>query len=276
MSSGRVFLGEAEIAAPPLSHRGLAYGDGIFETMRGYRGTLPWWDAHWRRAVRGAARLRLPMPSQGFAQAQALAACQDMDDGIVKLVFSRDGERGYAPLPDATALWIVSAHPAPPQQVAGLHLRWCETRLARQPLLAGIKHCNRLEQVLARAEWSAAEASDRDADDGLLCDTDNRVICATAANVFVLHEGRWRTPALTHSGVAGVCREWVLHALAAREQALSRHEVETAEAVFLCNAVRGILPVARLGQRQWPPHPAIDAARKLLAQAHPAFAMEHT
>ena len=55
---------------------------------------------------------------------------------------------------------------------------------------------------------------------------------------------------------------------------LSRDEVEAADTVFLSNAVRGILPVARLGAREWPSHPAIAAAREALSRLHPSFAVE--
>ena len=138
-----------------------------------------------------------------------------------------------------------------------------------QPLLAGIKHCNRLEQVLARAECVAAGA-----DEGLACDTDGNVVSATSANLFVLREGAWLTPPLQRCGVAGTCRAALMAPLDAREAMLDIAAVESAEAVFLCNAVRGILPVASLGARRWSPHPAIAAARAALATLHPGLVPE--
>ena len=137
------------------------------------------------------------------------------------------------------------------------------------PALAGIKHCNRLEHVLARAEWG-----DPAIHGGLLCSAEGDVICATAANLFVLRDGRWTTPAVDRCGVAGVCRGWAIERLAAVETRFGIDDVETADAVFVCNAVRGILPVARLGGRSWPPHPQVQALRQRLAAEHPAFAME--
>lgn len=270
--SVRCFVGNVRTDAIPGSDRGFAYGDGLFETMRAHRGTVPWWEAHWARLTAGADRLRitLPDPVQVAREATALLAG---DDCVLKLVVSRGaGGRGYG-LPDAaTPTWVLSRHPLPaPPPAAGLELRWCETRLAVQPGLAGIKHCNRLEQILARAEWSQLPSPECDAHEGLMRSGDGDLVCATAANVFVLHGTHWRTPRVDRCGVAGICRQWVLGALAVEQSAIEVADVESADAVFLCNAVRGILPVARLGARQWSLHPQVSALQQQLARAHAGF-----
>ncbi len=271
--NARIFVGDRRVEGVAADDRGLAYGDGLFETLRAYRGEAPWWDAHWARLERGAQRLRLPLPDQDFVRAQADAALEGVDAGVLKLIVTRgSGGRGYAPAEAAEPAWILSAHPLPSALRDGLALRWCDTRLSIQPALAGIKHCNRLEQVLARAEWNDASASDRDADEGLMLDTEDNVVCATAANVFARIDGRWLTPRMDRCGVAGVCRAWVLSELNADESRLSRPQLESAETVFLCNAVRGILPVARLGERAWAPHPQVSVLRGHLAAAAPMFA----
>jgi len=127
----------------------------------------------------------------------------------------------------------------------GVPVRWCETRLARQPRLAGIKHLNRLEQVLARAEWRDEFA------EGLMCDTEGQVIEGTMSNLFLVQKGTLVTPDLSQSGVAGVMRAEVLeqadrlgipHVL----QPVSVGMVEQAEELFLTNSLIGIWPVARL------------------------------
>ena len=267
----RIFLGEEQVRSIPERDRGLAYGDGLFETMRVHGGGVPWWDAHWARMVLGAGRLRLRLPDRQLVEQQMqalLAAVDDAADCVLKLVVTRgSGGRGYQPSIDNTPLWILSHHPAPPpSRSGGLHLRWCAMRLALQPALAGLKHCNRLEQVLARGEWS-----DPAIDEGLVRDMEGNVISATAANVFVLRDGGWHTPPVDRCGVAGVCRRWVLSASGARETRMGIVDVETADAIVLCNAVRGILPVARLGDRAWPPHAEVRALRQRLAATHPAF-----
>ena len=138
-----------------------------------------------------------------------------------------------------------------------------------QPVLAGLKHCNRLEQVLARREAVAAGA-----DEGLMRDIAGDVVSATSANLFVLQGDTWHTPPVDRCGVAGVCRAHLLPALQARETRLAPDGVERADAIFLCNAVRGILAVVRVGARAFAPHPAVDDARCILARLHPAFPTE--
>lgn len=268
--SVRCFTGDRAVPAWPDHDRGLAYGDGLFETMRAHRGDVHWWDAHWRRLQRGADALRfgLPDPARVRDEARALLAGAD---GVLKLIVTRgSGGRGYAAVDGIEPNWALSAHSLPPAAPAnGLHLRWCDTRLSSQPALAGLKHCNRLEQVLARNEWSEPAIHE-----GLVRSVEGDVVSATAANLFVLRDGQWITPPVDRCGVAGVCREWALQALRATQARLAVTEVEAADAVFLCNAVRGILPVARLGAREWGAHPQVAQLRRQLAAEHPAFATE--
>jgi 4-amino-4-deoxychorismate lyase len=292
--SVRVFVGAQAVDAVPADDRGLAYGDGLFETMRAHHGEVPWWPAHWARLAAGAVRLRCPLPDEMQVRAEAKALLEG-ESGVLKLLVTRgSGGRGYAPPVQAVPTWVLSRHPLPAPPQAGLVLRWCDTRLAIQPMLAGLKHCNRLEQVMARAEWQAVgtespsapvagdasqhgdarAAGPQIADDGLMRSTEGDVVCATAANVFILRGDRWLTPTLDRCGIAGVCRRWVVAATGATETRLGVTDVEAADAVFLCNAVRGILPVARLGERTWAPHPLVVALQQRLAAEHPAFAPE--
>lgn len=272
----RCFVGGERAEGIPATDRGLAYGDGLFETMRAHAGNVPWWDAHWTRLQHGARRLSLSLPDRG----QVLRASTELlagEDAVLKLIVTRgQGGRGYAPPPDAVPNWILSRHPLPEVPTGGLVLRWCDTRLATQPLLAGIKHCNRLEQVLARTEWCNAAALDRDADEGLMRSVDGDVVCATSANLFVLREGRWCTPAIERCGVAGICRQWLLDEVDVHVTALEVADIERADAVFLCNAVRGILGVARLGACQWPMHEQVGRLQRRLAAVHPGFSNPST
>jgi 4-amino-4-deoxychorismate lyase len=268
--SARIFVDAQRVDAVPADDRGLAYGDGLFETMRVHRGTVPWWDAHWARLAAGAARIGLPLPDAMRVQAEAREMIGGRDHGVMKLLVTRgSGGRGYAPPAVAIPTWVLSLHDVPAPAGQGLRLHWCDTRLADQPALAGLKHCNRLEQVLARRE-----AVDAGADEGLMQDGAGRVVCATSANLFVLRDGGWQTPPVDRCGVAGVCRARLMPALQARERVLTVDDIGTADALFLSNAVRGILAVARVGARAFAPHPAVDDARRALARLHPTFALE--
>ena len=240
--------------------RGLSYGDGLFETVRFVGPHAPLWPRHMQRLSEGCRRLDLPMPAGEVLLDEARAALTQADAAVVRITLTRGlGERGYAPPSFPQVCRIVAAFAAPPpMQSAGLRLRTCALRLAEQPALAGIKHLNRLEHVLARAEWS-----DPAIDDGLLLDTSGRVICATAANLFFVLDGRLVTPALARCGVAGVARAQVLiqHA-----DTLVRDvwpaELEQASELMLTSSVRGVQPVCRLDDKIAAPGPVTRALQR--------------
>ncbi len=267
--STRIFIGETQVAAVPTTDRGLMYGDGVFETMRVHAGTLPLWPRHGERLLAGARRLGLALPPLDMLEANIHDAIAAVDSGVLKLLVTRgSGGRGYAPPSDPVPTWMLSLHELPSTSTSakGLRLHWCQTRLAVQPALAGIKHCNRLEQVLARAECDQAGC-----DEGLMQSIAGEVVCATAANLLVLREGRWITPPVEGCGVAGVCRGWLLDQRLVEVGPSSPREVETADALALCNAVRGILPASALGVLEFREHPAVAALQVRLAAAFPMF-----
>ncbi|CAA9339348.1 MAG: Aminodeoxychorismate lyase [uncultured Lysobacter sp.] len=261
-----LFEGECRVDVLATDDRGFAYGDGVFETMRAHCGALPWWERHWGRLAAGAHRLGLSLPPEALVIEQAMGLLAG-GGGVLRLQVTRGrGGRGYAAAAGGVPTWALSRHEVPVTPPEGIVLRWCETRLALQPLLAGIKHCNRLEQVMARNEWS-----DPGIHEGLVCSLEGDVVSATAANLFVLRDGEWLTPQVDRCGVAGVCRAWAIDALQARQARIPTADVASAESLFVCNAVRGILPVARLGDVHWPLHPGVVALRARLASEHPAF-----
>jgi len=260
------YIGRERMEAVSIGNRGLNYGDGVFETMRVHRGVLPLWPRHLARLREGAGRLGIAMPDVDFVEACIDELVAGADAGVLKLLLTRgEGGRGYAPPLDAVPTWMLSLLPLPAPQGA-LRLHACETRLAMQPALAGIKHCNRLEQVLGRAEAERAGC-----DEGLMRDMVGNPVCATSANLLVLRDGRWTTPPVDLCGVAGVLRGWLLDQGLVALASLSMDDVESAQALALCNAVRGILPVRALGAREWPTHPAVADLQKRLAMATPMF-----
>ena len=235
--------------------RGLAYGDGLFETIAVRRGQPRLLERHLQRLASGCQRLRIPCDIAQL-DAEIRAYAELLEEGVAKLLLTRgDGLRGYAPpaKPEVRRLLLGSPAPAYPAAYAdeGIALYPCTTRLAHQQLLAGLKHLNRLEQVLARAEWSGTEYAE-----GLMLDQDGQPIEGVFSNLFLVRAGRLLTPALERCGVAGVMRGLILD-MAAREGIetevlpLSLDDLLGADEVFLCNSQFGIWPVRRYAAANW-------------------------
>jgi 4-amino-4-deoxychorismate lyase len=244
--------------------RGLAYGDGLFETIRAVDGAVPLWDRHMARLSDGCRRLGLPAPNAGVLSRESARVIEGIPDAVVKIIATRGrGERGYAPPGSIRVTRIVAAFPSPPLPSdwyrGGIRVRCCELRLAAQPLLAGIKHLNRLEQVLARAEWSDVAVVE-----GLLFDQAGNLVSATAANVFVGIDGGLLPPPIDQCGVAGLLRGAVLDALSGVQvRTIMKEDLMRADEMFLTSSVRGVLPVRALDGRTMP-----VGRNARLAQAH--------
>ncbi len=228
--------------------RGFQYGDGLFETCRVVRGQIRSLDLHLARLTRGCAQLAIPLPDLEVLRHELAMASRDSAVGVLKLIVTRgEGGRGYRPNPGAVPTRWIATYAAPeyPSDWAehGVEIRTCQTRLAIQPRLAGLKHLNRLEQVCARSEW--AEASPQE---GLMLDMGGRIVCGTMSNVFAVVNQIWMTPRVDRCGVAGTLRAGLMHWMAAagnpvREVDLYPETLATADEVFLTNAVFGVWPV---------------------------------
>ncbi|MBD8898226.1 aminodeoxychorismate lyase [Rhodanobacter sp. DHG33] len=240
--------------------RGLLYGDGLFETIRFVDGMAPLWPRHMQRLAESCERLRLPAPDAGLLWREAQSTVQGLADAVLRITLTRGvGARGYA-MPGAPHVTrIVAAFAMPEVATAayrdGVRLHLCETRLAEQPLLAGIKHLNRLEQVLARAEWNDPAIAE-----GVVCDLHGHAISATAANLFAVIDGVPVTPRVNRCGVAGVLRAELLAVMPqAQVRDLLLTECLAAGELFLSSSVRGILPVQAVGDRVFTPGPVARA-----------------
>ncbi|WP_104205395.1 aminodeoxychorismate lyase [Billgrantia saliphila] len=252
----------------PLDDRGLAYGDGLFETVLVRDGAALLWGEHLARLSRGSRALGIPMPLAGELERLPLLAGPGLH--VLKLVLTRgSGGRGYLPpsAPTPRLVWqLAPFHPQPQHWQAGVRVRHCRLRLAIQPALAGIKHLNRLENVLARSEWS-----DPDVAEGLLCDGRGRLIEATCMNLFWQRKGRLETPRLEGCGVAGTLREALLERLSMTEVEAGPEALIEAEAVWLGNSVQGLWPLSQLDDADGTPckYWAVgDIHRALQAEAH--------
>lgn len=239
----------------PLGDRGLAYGDGLFETIavRGGRSLLL--PRHLARLGEGLRRLSIKL-DLAVLEAELQAFFSELGEGVAKLMITRgDGLRGYAPPQSSAPRRILLGSPLPSypaiHAAQGIRLYPCTTRLAEQPLLAGLKHLNRLEQVLARAEWQDTSFAE-----GLMRDQSGRVIEGVFSNLFLVRDGRLCTADLSRCGVAGVMRAEVLELAAGQGVACEVRDIDLAELlaadeVFVCNSLYGIWPVCELSGHHW-------------------------
>ena len=235
--------------------RGLQYGDGLFETIAVQHGVPLFWARHMQRLAVGCEALGFSAPDVRRLREEVAIVAGSTELSVAKIILTRGmATRGYRSAPEAIPTRIVQGLPWPayPEDAAsnGVAVRWCAMRLARQPRLAGVKHLNRLEQVLARAEWQDDYA------EGLMCDTGGLVIEGTMSNLLMVRQGTLITPDLSESGVAGVVRGVLLDAahqlgIPSVVQLVTRSMVEQADELFLTNSLIGIWPVARLEARQY-------------------------
>ncbi len=242
--------------------RSFNYGDGIFTTIQVRNGELLLWPLHLQRLQQGVARLGITAPDwQQLAQQVQDAISQPQQ--VVKVLISRgEGGRGYSPAGINQAGIYISTAPMPDYshwQQQGVRLGLAQLRLSVQPLLAGLKHNNRLEQVLLKQEQLR-----RGSDDLLVLDQQGFITEAIAANVFLYRDGNWHTPALERAGVAGVMRQHLLARLGGCEVNWRQEQLEQIDAMFICNALMGIVPVRQLDQRQLDIVPVQQLGRQLV------------
>lgn len=254
----------------PVDDRAVQYGDGLFETVAIRDGEPRLWNYHSERLLTGCARLGLPVPTEQQIQDELNSALEaapiDTEHCVAKLLVSAGaGHRGYrrSDSPEGTLLVGLAESPrlSEVQYRDGVKVRVCDTRLAIQTQLAGIKSLNRLEQVMARNEWQ-----DETVFEGLLLDTEDRLICGTMSNVFLIDNHSLVTPAITRCGISGVMRR---HVLAVVEQAgiacdirdVASSELNSCQGAILTNSQFGVLPVNRCTDRSWE---LSDLSRRIL------------
>jgi 4-amino-4-deoxychorismate lyase len=236
--------------------RGLQYGDGLFETVAVVDGRPCLWQRHLARLQQGCDRLGIARPDGEQLLAEALQVIGHSPRSVLKIIITRGtGGRGYRPPLDVAPTRILCLAPWPDHPAAaqnqGVVVRICDTRLGDNPRLAGIKHLNRLEQVLAQAEWRDPAVAE-----GLMLDSAGCVIEGTMSNLFVLNEGRLLTSDLSRCGIAGVMRGLVLEMAASlglpcAVEEMTLDDLGEADALFLTNSLIGIWPVRALEGREY-------------------------
>lgn len=248
-----------------VTDRGLQYGDGLFETMAVLNGEIPLWDKHWQRLTSGCIKLAISCPDKDQLEHEITTLCQHHDNinterFVIKLIVTRgngqqgNGPRGYRFAKDLISTRILSTYPWPdhPEEykTKGVSVRYCSTTLSENKTLAGVKHLNRLEQVLARNEWGD------DFQEGLMLNMKGHVVDGTMSNLFMVKDNQLLTPELSTSGVAGVMRQTIIElaqklSITVKEKNIFQSDLEQADEVFLTNSLFGIWPVKMLTDIQF-------------------------
>lgn len=259
-----------------IRDRGLLYGDGVFRTLRATQGRALHWPLHYLKLQHDCAALGIACPDEALLYAELEQVLAQHPDGVVKLIVTRgEGMRGYAPSTDTipTRIWDFSPLPGYPAEWAtqGIKVHVCNLRLSAQPRLAGVKHLNRLENVLAAAELNDAQQHDSQLAEGLLLDADGNLIEGIRSNLFLVSQGRLVTPDLSCCGVAGIQRgrvmAWALqHGMTLQVRDIKLEEVPHADELFIVNSIFGLWPVRELKQRHWSHFPVATQIRYALEQ----------
>lgn len=242
--------------------RGLQYGDGLFETVAINRQQPLNFSRHIQRLQLGCQRLSIPFEQWQWLVDQSLRAIGNCARGVLKIIVTRGvGGRGYQVPTEqqANTLIYLSAWPNDSIQSSqqGIKLGLCQTRLAQQPLLAGLKHLNRLEQVLASQEQQIQGFPE-----SLMLDQQQQVISGIRSNVFVIKNNQLYTPDLRQAGIAGTVRQAIIDYGHCQVVPLKISDVQQADAVFISNSIFGCWPITEFMGYQY----AISSGLRQLQQ----------
>lgn len=246
------WLDGAPLQADWMLDRGLHYGDGLFETMLLRRGRLRFGALHAARLAEGCKRLHIHCNAiAAVEQAQQLLSD---GDAMVKLIVTRGvaTERGYAPSGNERARVLLLRYAAPTTEAPGVPdtaIALLQAQLGENPLLAGLKHLNRLELVMARAQLQGSGCFE-----GILCSSTGNLACGTMSNLFIVENDRLLTPRVDRCGIAGVMRAVVIReaqqmGLTVQECDMPAAVLQQAEQAFITNVRLGVRPITRIGTR---------------------------
>lgn len=231
--------------------RGLQYGDGFFTTILLLDGQPLNWQFHWQRIVRSCEALHFPE----FVEAEILQRIEQefLELAIadkflaLKIIFTRGIGAGYGIPKEQQPNIVFQFSSVPVQDVQSfiteplpqISAMLCQTQASINPALAGVKHLNRLDSVLARTEVLQAGF-----DEGIMF-ANQTLICGTQTNILLLKDQTIFTPDLTQAGVAGTALARLKNiaqsfGLEWRAENLSEQDLAAADAVVFCNALRGL------------------------------------
>ncbi|MDX1490010.1 MAG: aminodeoxychorismate lyase [Pseudohongiellaceae bacterium] len=234
----------------PLSDRAIHYGDGLFETILVRDGKAILWPQHMQRLEKGADTLKLRVDTDLIKTDAARLLAQHTGLGVLKIIISRgSGGRGYTPPDPSKPRRIVQLHALPKDyhsaKRGGISAQVCTHPVSFNPRLAGLKHLNRLDQVMASQELGP------DIDEGLMFDPFGNLVEGIKSNVFIIETGTLVTPALDNSGVAGIMRDQLINQAKALEiplaiENVSLERLQNASGAFVCNSVFGLWAITHL------------------------------
>ncbi|WP_368541278.1 aminodeoxychorismate lyase [Enterobacter soli] len=240
----------------PASDRATQFGDGCFTTARIAEGEISFLAAHISRLQQACEKLLIPFTEWETLAHEMAQLAVGHASGVLKVIISRgSGGRGYsgASCRHPSRILSVSAYPAHYARWRhdGIVLELSPVRLGRNPMLAGIKHLNRLEQVLIRTHLEQS-----DADEALVLDSEGFITECCAANLFWRQGREVFTPKLDQAGVNGIMRQFCLQQLARSdfrvvEVNAAEDALLAAEEVLVCNALMPVVPVRAWGQQTW-------------------------
>ena len=248
----RILINGQEQNTVSALDRGLHYGDGVFETMRVCDNQVQLWEYHWNRLQQGCQRLRITLAEKNIIEQEILLLSEKNNKHVIKLIMTRgEGQRGYRFSKDCNSTRIIISYPwvdyPATYHTKGVSVRYCETILSENKQLAGIKHLNRLEQVLARNEW------EDEYQEGLMLTSSGHVVDGTMSNVFAVKNNILYTPDITYCGVAGVMRTTIIKLakelnIQVVEKIITPDELAIADEIFLTNSLFGIWPVREIAK----------------------------
>ena len=249
--------------------RGFAYGDGIFRTLKVANGLPKHWPQHYQKLVADCAVIGIVCPSAELLMNDLQQLFTIDEIAVAKIMITRgESEHGYAPpaITTPTRVIVKSAmrQYAEVNYAEGVNLHVCKTRLGVQAKLAGIKHLNRLENVMARMEWQ-----DDTYFDGLMLNQQNDVIECTMSNIFARFNDKLVTPDLSQCGVAGITRQGIIGLAAAlnisiETAQLPLNRLVEADEIIICNSLYGAFQVHSILNTSWKPQTLAKKIRNLL------------
>jgi 4-amino-4-deoxychorismate lyase len=246
----------AEHNSISITDRGLAYGDGVFTTAKVVQGKIQFLSEHLERLTQNCDKLSIPLPNIDKIKCELKSVAQRFELCVAKVIITAgEGGRGYSRQGCEKSTVIISFHAFPEHylswQEQGINLGLAQLKLGLNPLLAGIKHLNRLEQVLIRQELD-----NRKEDDLLVLNCAGNIIEASAANIFWFKNNTWYTPKIVESGISGLMRQYILSILNKNGQ--NNVEIieakitmlDNVEAMIICNSVMGVVPVDKFLEKK--------------------------